>query len=185
MNKKVVFILSHSKNQNAIKRIKEFQAHGISVVAYGFKREAQANISADGVVINELGAYDNSKSYRDRVPVIYRGIRDIIRKYRRENVLYYLFGLDVAGLFCLQASKPYIYEEEDLIYTYFSRKLVRKFFTLLDRHIVKKSVKTIFTSEGFANFHFGSSLSVSGSSTSTLSPIARSWLTSSGVSLRR
>ena len=153
--KKVVFILSYSNNQNAIKRMEEFLDHGIEVEGYGFKRHEYSNIQAERVNVNIIGTYDNSMGYRQRVPIIYRGIRDVVRKFKKEDVVFYLFGLDVAGLFRFQTSKPYIYEEEDLIYTYFNNSILRKLFTRLDRYIVNKSERTIFTSDGFANFHFG------------------------------
>lgn len=153
--KKVVFILSSSINQNAIKRMDEFRKHGIDVEGYGFKRHESSNISAEGIHINEIGAYDNSMSYKSRIPIIRRGVLEVIRIYKHSDVLFYLFGLDVAGMFRLQSSKPYIYEEEDLMYTYIGNKALRNLFTLIDRHIVNKSVRTVFTSEGFANYHFG------------------------------
>lgn len=130
-------------------------AHGIQVEAYGFKRHDITNIKTDKINVNIIGTFDNSVSYKKRVPIMYHGIREVTRRYNKQEVLFYLFGLDVAGLFKLQSSKPYIYEEEDLIYTYFNNSLLRGFFTKLDRYIVKKSEKTIFTSDGFANFHFG------------------------------
>lgn len=154
--KKVVFILSHIRNQNAIKRIEEFHHHSIPVEAYGFKRHDITNISSDEVFVKSIGSYDNATSYKNRVPIIYQGIKSVVKKYKRcDNVLFYLFGLDVAGLFRLQTSKPYIYEEEDLMYTYIGNSLIRNFFTRLDRYIVNKSYRTVFTSDGFAIFHFG------------------------------
>lgn len=153
--KKVIFILSYSNNQNAIKRVAEFQNHGILVEAFGFKRNEYSNIIAESVLVNEIGRYDNSTTYKQRVPTIYRGIKSVINQYKNEDVLFYLFGLDVAVLFRIQSSRPYIYEEEDLIYTYFRNKILRRVFTILDYHIVKKSVRAVFTSEGFAIFHFG------------------------------
>lgn len=153
--KKIVVILSYLNNQNAVKRMEEFIEHGIEVDAYGFKRHEFTNILTERITVNIIGTYDNSMSYMQRVPLIYRGIKDVVRKYRKSDVVFYLFGLDVAGSFRFQTNKPYIYEEEDLIYTYFSNSILRKLFTRLDRHIVNKSVKTVFTSDGFANFHFG------------------------------
>lgn len=153
--KKVVFILSYSNNQNAIKRIEEFNSHGITVEAYGFKRNEISNISVNGIRVEIIGEYDNSVSYKKRIPIIYHGIKSVVKKYKGQDVVFYLFGLDVAGLFRIQSSKPYIYEEEDLIYTYFGNSIIRKLFTRLDRHIVNKSAITVFTSDGFAFFHFG------------------------------
>ncbi len=153
--KKVVFILSSSNNQNALKRMEEFRKHDIIVEGYGFKRHESSNICVEGVHINEIGSYDNSVSYKSRIPIIRRGILAVIRIYKHSDVLFYLFGLDVAGIFRLQSSKPYIYEEEDLMYTYIGNLVLRNLFTRLDRHIVNKSVRTVFTSEGFAKYHFG------------------------------
>ena len=152
--KEVVFILSFSNNQNAIKRMEEFTAHGISVEAFGFKRNGLSNINATDIHVSIVGSYDNSKSYFQRIPIIFRGVHSVVRQYRNRSVLYYLFGLDVAGVFRLLSSAPYIYEEEDLIYTYLGNSCLRKLFTYLDRFIVKGSTRTVFTSEGFANFHF-------------------------------
>ena len=154
--KTVVFILSYSNNQNAIKRLEEFLEHGIAVDAYGFKRHDITNIKTERIKVNIIGSFDNLVNYRKRVPIMSKGIQAVLKKYKNSDVLYYLFGLDVAGLFKLHCSKPYIYEEEDLIYTYFNNRLLRLLFAKLDRYVVKNSVRTIFTSDGFANYHFGS-----------------------------
>ena len=65
-----------------------------------------------------------------------------------------LFGLDVALLGRLiNISKPYIYEEADLTYTYINNSLLKYIFVSLT-NTIKNRLKTL-TSDGFVWFLFG------------------------------
>lgn len=151
---KVVFIMS-SCSQNPIKRINEFVARGVNIDAYGFQRDKGSGAKPDKIEVQIIGNFPSSMPYKNRVAILRKGIKQVVNKYKNQNVLYYAFGLDVAAILRMTCRKPYIYEEEDLVYTYFGSKLLVKAFNKLDKYIVKKSFLTVFTSEGFVQYHFG------------------------------
>lgn len=152
---RIVFILGFSANQNAIKRIKEFSARGYDVQAYGFARDNRIFETPNGVDVSIIGSYPTSTPYLKRIGTLLNGIKHVLSIPRKGNTLYYCFGLDVTTLFKILCNYDYIYEEEDLMYTYFSNKLLVKWFSRIDRYVVKHSLLTVFTSEGFSNYHYG------------------------------
>ena len=57
--------------------------------------------------------------------------------------------------FNLLSKKRYIYEESDLVHTYMKSNLAIRFFEWIDKKAIKKSLLSVFTSEGFIRYHFG------------------------------
>lgn len=155
---KVVFLLSISINPNSIKRVNEFIDRGYDVEAYGFMRNIDAKNTSDKTTIETIGTFSNSTSYFGRVPVIYKGVRDVLRKTEEQKCLYYLIGLDVALAFRLQSDKPYIFEEADITHANIRNALLRNIYEYLDKKVIKKSVMSVFRSEGFPRYHFGDNI---------------------------
>ena len=151
VSKKVVFILS-SFHVRCIKRIKEFMANGYDVEVYGFSRD-NSPVEIDAKIIGEL---NSNISHIKRIPIIIKGIRTVLKEIINEEVIIYVFGLDITmWLSLLNKKHPYIFEESDLYHTYVGNPLVRNFLERVDKHVIKKSLLTVFTSEGFARYHFG------------------------------
>jgi len=155
MNKKIVFIVNAIGTQRCIKRIDEFAERGYYVEAFGFDRGLQSNKQPKRCEIKEIGCINNSTGYLKRLKTIYYGVNYVLKKTRNEEVLYYVFGLDNAMFFMLQSSKKFIYEESDLVHTYMKSKLAISFFEWIDKRAIKKSLLSVFTSEGFIRYHFG------------------------------
>ena len=51
-------------------------------------------------------------------------------------------------------SLNYIYEEGDLVHTYSSSRLFRAIIERIDKSVIRHSLYTVFTSEGFIEYHF-------------------------------
>ena len=153
MEKKIIFIINSIQNQRCIKRIQEFAENGYEIHAYAFSR-LNVTYTDKGFPITIIGNFSNEMSYIKRLPIISKAIKNICRKHM--NGCYYLFGLDIAIAFYLhKGNKPYIYEESDLVHTYINNSIIKNLLAKIDKHIIKHSKMTVFTSMGFAYYHFG------------------------------
>lgn len=150
---KIIFIINAISNQRCTKRLNEFIDNGYNVVAYGFSRNIEMH-SIPQVKINIIDNYPNSLPYHKRLSLLTKGIKHIVSQHKNENVIYYLFGLDIAMIFRFVCKRPYIYEESDLTHTYIKNKIIRSALEHIDKYIIKNSTTTIFTSEGFIKYHY-------------------------------
>ncbi|OUN66823.1 MULTISPECIES: glycosyltransferase [unclassified Butyricimonas] len=155
MKKKIVFILNTVQDPRCYKRINEFRQNGYEVSAYGFSRETSTCVNFDHINIEILGCYSNTLSYFKRSFKIISSLYGLFNKYRGADVIYYYLGLDIAFFSLIIAPRNcFIYEEADLTYTYMKNSLIRKCFKKIDEFAIKRSIHTVFTSEGFVQYHF-------------------------------
>lgn len=154
---KFVFIISNIHLPRCVNRVREFHQRGYEVEVYYFDRTIFNNkVSELDVPMHSLGELEaGSSSYFKRMPKQYSIIKGVVKKHKKENVIFYLFGFDMALIYhyCF-TNKPYIFEESDLRHTYFPNAL-KKVLEVVDKRIIKKSLMTVFTSEGFCEYHFG------------------------------
>lgn len=157
MNQKIVFIISNIHLPRCVNRVNEFHKKGYNVEVYYFDRTIFSNkVAALYVPMYCLGELEaGSGSYFKRMPKQYSIIKNVVKKHKKEDVIFYLFGFDMALIYhyCF-SNKPYIFEESDLRHTYFSKQL-KSILEIIDKRIIKKSLLTVFTSEGFCEYHFG------------------------------
>lgn len=153
MNKTIVFILT-TLDAHAIHRVNDFVAHGFEVQVNTFVRvNAKQSIDTNWPV-NVIGEFPNAMPYHQRIKLIIRGIRQVAHQYKgRKDVVFYYLGLDIAMFATELVRYPYIFEECDLNHTYIGNKMVRKVMEWIDCRIIRKSLQTIFTSEGFFQYH--------------------------------
>jgi len=152
--KKIVFILNVDEKPRYYKRIEEFYERGFVVDVYAFKRYESAGLTLS-VPVTIVDTYKPNISFRERLPKVINGVKRIVKQYKRENVLYYIFGLDVASVFrYCHPSIKYIYEEGDLVHTYSSSSFFRNLMECIDKSVIRHSFLTVFTSEGFIDYHF-------------------------------
>lgn len=153
---KIVFIINTIPNQRCIKRITEFIENGYEIDAYSFIRKELSYKQPDNFTIKILDEFKNNGGYLSRIRIIINNIKSINRKYKNSsNVIFYYFGLDIALFASIIIRKKYFYEESDLPQTYISNKLLKRILDWMDNRIIKKSLESIFTSEGFIKYHFG------------------------------
>ena len=155
---RIVFIINSISTQRCIKRVEEFIAHGYEVKAYGFYRKEVLHNRPKHFSLELIGEYDDSCSYVKRIPILKKGIRKVLEKHKNEkDVVFYLFQLDVALVFkMLSRNNRYLYEESDLMHTYIRNAIVCKALETIDKWIIKHSLISVFTSEGFLLYHYGS-----------------------------
>lgn len=152
--KNVVFIVNLSINPNSIKRINEFCSKGYEVEAYGFSRGYPSVNKPKNVEMKIVGEISNSTSYFKRIPIICSGIKEVLRATKTQDCLYYLVGLDVAIIFSILSRATYIYEEADLVHVDLPNPFFQKMLEFVDKYIIKKSLLSVFRSEGFIQYHF-------------------------------
>lgn len=151
---KIVFILNVDEKPRYYKRIEEFVSRAYDVDVYAFKRYETTGLSLS-VPVSIIDTYKENISVIKRFPIIVKGLNKLVEKYKKTKVLYYIFGLDVASVFRFRhPSLTYIYEEGDLVHTYSSSSLFKKIMESIDISVIRHSVYTVFTSEGFVDYHF-------------------------------
>lgn len=155
MINKVVFILSDSDDLHQTHRVQEFIEHGFEVDVYAFNRKdvPSKNMSYD-FAIHLIGEFYNSDSYKKRTPIIYKGLKYVADKYKKvKDIVFFYQGLSIALSATLIIKHPYIYEECDVLQTSINNTLLRNLLDMVDKRIIRKSIKTIFTSGGFLDYY--------------------------------
>lgn len=155
---KIVFLLASISQPRCIKRIKSFIESGFEIEIYGFDRGVyNINSFIEGYTINTLGFAPSGSGYLKKTLYARKKIKSIFKSNKNSNVLYYSFSFDIS-MICRLYSKKYVYEISDLVYGYFQNKLLRDFFSKIDRFLISKSFLTVMTSEGFYDFLYPKTL---------------------------
>ena len=151
---KIYFVMNSINDAHANKRVTDFKREGHDVKQFGFLRHDQVKYDNGAEVI---GRFTNDMSYKSRIGIYVKGLKDLFRREKNKDVIWYYQGIDVA-LFATQLNpnKNYIYEECDLAHTYVGNKWVRSLLEKIDQCIIRKSMKTVVTSEGFIQYHYKS-----------------------------
>lgn len=154
---KIVFIINSISAQRCIKRVEEFINHGYDVDVYGFNRHMKTHLQPKHFSLEIIGEFCNTLPFQSRVHILLNGINKVLNRYKNNSdVYFYLFQLDVALIFrLLSHGKKYFYEESDLMHTYIKNSFIKKSLEFVDKLIIRKSILSIFTSEGFLIYHYG------------------------------
>ena len=153
--KKIIFFINAITITRCIKRIEEYIDNGYEVEAYGFERGGEVYAQPSKFHINVIGKHDVSQGYFTRLRIIFSSLKPILKKYRKEDVIFYYFFFDIAFTARLLSRKPFIYEESDIPYTGVGNVWLRNLLRRIDKRIIRKSLLTVMTSEGFIDYHFG------------------------------
>lgn len=148
----VVFITTFPDTR-FYKRVIEFKNNGFNIEAYTFIRKNVKYNEDSEIKIYKLNVLP--QNYIFRAVTICKDIISIKKKIPiSEDTIYYYFGLDVAIIGLLFNRNKYLYEEADLVQGLFNNSMIRKIIDILDKRVIKSSIETIFTSEGFIDYHF-------------------------------
>ena len=153
MNRIVFFVFDPSPRIE--RRIEAFVDSGFDVSVYGYKYDV-VNVdycNSSKYDYNVLATIPHAVSYKERVKGLFL-VRDVIRQYDKRNTLFYFFSLNVAAIAPFMGIK-YIYEESDMLFDRFEKKLLRGGVILFNKIVIRKSAITVMTSEGFAQFYYG------------------------------
>ena len=151
---KIYFVMNSINDAHANKRASDFKKQGHEVRQYGFLRHENIKYDNQAEVI---GHFTNDISYVRRISIYIHGLQSLFNSHKNDNIIWYYQGIDVA-LFAtfLNPKGKYIYEECDLAHTYIHYKWIQVLLERIDKRIIRKSQKTVVTSEGFIQYHYGS-----------------------------
>jgi len=152
-HKKIVFVLNAINITRCQKRVQEFIDAGYKVDVYGFERGGETYATPVGFSITPIGCHEVSMSYYKRLAIIVKSLRQLHRKYKDKDVVFYYFFFDVSFAASLVSKRHYIYEESDIPYANMNPVFVRKILAWCDKRIIKRALLTIMTSEGFITYH--------------------------------
>lgn len=155
MQPKIIFIINCLTQQRCLKRVQEFIDHGYEVAVYGFERKCREMPSNVSFPVTSLGVVDSSTSYVGRIRMISSAIKQVTIQHQGEDALYYLFSLDMALCALPWVGRRYIYEESDLVHAYAGNKAFEMVMERLCKLVIRRSQLSVFTSEGFVDYHFG------------------------------
>ena len=147
--------MSVLSNPNNTKRIEEAIANGFDVDVYAFDRKNDTPSLPKGVDVKILGSFTSDIPYWKRIGLLKRGIKSVLAHYKDDECVYYLFRNDIAILFSLLSRRPYIFEEADMTHANIGIHVVRISTEWMVKRIIRKSVLSVFRSEGFLQYHFG------------------------------
>ena len=148
---KFIFIVPSVNDSHVRNRILEFIDKGNEVIVYGFDRNNRKKSSQLPYEIIVLGTLTDN-SYKDRIQLYRKEFKRIGKKYNPKEVIFFLCGLDIALFFHFVNPKfKYVYEECDLTHTYTKLKVPLEW---MDKWIIRRSILTVTTSEGFMRYHF-------------------------------
>ncbi len=156
MNKQLIFILQSISQPRCIKRINSFISYGFDVEIYGFDR-GKYNLNADNCEknIQIIGKQKDGKEYMKKFFQNQVAIRRLVKKHDPDKAIFYSFGFPLTLSLKLNKVTNYIYEISDIFYGYNKFNNVRWLFKAIDKYLIRNSLLTILTSEGFGNYLFG------------------------------
>ena len=149
---KIVFLVSSLSQPRAIRRVESIAALGIDVEVYGYdRRQYNCNTFAPSIKVHVLGEMSKGGGYIGKVTQIKSDIFCITSEHQRESCLYYSFGF-IETFYLKKAGVPYAYEISDIAYGTGILGKMRPVLKQIDRRLVRNSVFTLMTSEGFKKY---------------------------------
>lgn len=152
MIEKIVFLVSSLSQPRAIRRVESIAALGYKVFVYGYDRgQYNCNKFSKDIDVVVLGSMSKGGGYFGKFKQIGRDIKDVVRKHREENTLFYSFGY-IETFYLHKQGVRYAYEISDIAYSGGMMGRLRPILKQIDRRMVKDSEFTLMTSEGFKKY---------------------------------
>lgn len=139
------------------KRIEEFIDNGYEVEVYSIGNNNDLNGKISDYKLITIGLKINIP-YFLRLFSYTSELVKIIKRYDRNKTLFYFFSLNVAVPALISKKLKYIYEESDMLFDRSKFFFFRYAIKQINIYIIRKSLLTIFTSEGFGRYYFGNNL---------------------------
>lgn len=154
MEKTVVFIAPQLQQPRVIRRINTVYQAGIPIKVYGFDSGIfSENLKSISFPVIEIIKRDKKDSRLKKilcfVKTLYR-----IKKENGKDDIFYIFSAEMGNFSWVLHNRRTIYEEADIFGAYFTNPVVRNFFRFIDRGTIRRSLLTVFTSEGFVDYTF-------------------------------
>ncbi len=145
---KIVFIVGSVSDSHIIKRAVSFKEKGFDVEVHGFHRGVNTVNDFGGLPLHLMGEMKD-QNYLRRIKAEWREVCKVVNSYPKGS-LFYVWGFDLS-LICRLKGCRCIYEISDMVHSKFQSPL-RQVFKMIDKWMIKKSLFTLITSEGFIEY---------------------------------
>tara|TARA_B110000240_G_scaffold184617_1_gene219435 strand:+ start:2963 stop:4066 length:1104 start_codon:yes stop_codon:yes gene_type:complete len=150
----IVFIVQQLSQPRCIKRIQLFRDAGYNCHVFGFNNGLYTdNLEGIDFDINEKWYINKSLNKVKKIGIYKNKIEHVINQINSEDIIY-AFGFEIGSIVSFLWKFKFIYEEADVSASRINNSLLRKTLVYLDKRIIRKSILTIFTSEGFQDYLF-------------------------------
>lgn len=152
---KIVFIGAQNQPR-VIKRIMSFYEQSYRLEVYGFDRDRfhGVNTLPPDITIHKFEKTEDGGKYIKKLFTYIKQIHKVYKAHRKENAIFYSFGILPAFFFYVFKSRNYLYEISDIIYANFNNSLLRSIIKKVDQKIIRNSLATVMTSQGFVSYIF-------------------------------
>lgn len=155
MERTVVFIAPQLQQPRVIRRINTVYQAGIPIKVYGFDSGIfSENLKSISFPVTEIIKRDKKDSKLKKSFCFIKTLRRI-KKENSKDAIFYIFSAEMGNFSWVLRNRKTIYEEADIFGAYFTKPIVRKIFRFIDRGTIRRSLLTVFTSEGFVDYTFG------------------------------
>lgn len=155
MERTVVFIAPQLQQPRVIRRINTVYQAGFPIKVYGFDSGIfSKNLQSISFPVTEIIKRDKKDSRVKKVLCFIKTLKRI-KKENSEDSIFYIFSAEMGNFSWIFRNRRTIYEEADIFGAYFKNPLFRSFFKWIDKGTIRRSLLTVFTSEGFVDYTFG------------------------------
>ena len=155
MERTVVFIAPQLQQPRVIRRINTVYQAGIPIKVYGFDSGIfSKNLQSISFPVTEIIKRDKKDSRVKKVLCFIKTLKRIRRENSKDSI-FYIFSAEMGNFSWIFRNRRTIYEEADIFGAYFKNPILRKFFKWIDKGTIRRSLLTVFTSEGFVDYTFG------------------------------
>lgn len=125
--KRIILISDSLEDPRIQKRLSMLESSGYDIKIFGFSRGKNKH-NIDKLPYDIIGDIGELPYYK-RIIILLKGIKQVLRQFRGDNnVIFYLFGIQIAIIFSFLSNQPYIYEEADLVHTYLDNSILKRWF---------------------------------------------------------
>ena len=154
-SKEIIFIAPQLQQPRVIRRINTVYKAGFPIKVYGFDSGIfSKNLKSISFPVTEIIKRDKKDSKIKKVVCFIKTLRRI-KEENSKDAIFYIFSAEMGNFSWILRNRKTIYEEADILGAYFTKESLRKFFRWIDRGTIKRSLLTVFTSEGFVDYTFG------------------------------
>ena len=148
--KEIVFFVMSLSQPRCIKRVTAFRDAGYHCIVYGYRRGLyDVNDFPEGIEVAVHGEVKN-RDYKNNFKQMKVDVTKVYGLHGK-NTLYYAFGFMPSLFFALKRVR-FVYECSDVFYAYPKFDKVRWLLKWLDKWLIGKSMVTVMTSGGFAEY---------------------------------
>lgn len=151
----MIFIAPQLQQPRVIRRINTVYKAGIPIKVYGFDSGIfSENLKSISFPVTEIIKRDKKDSKLKKSLCFIKTLRRI-KKENSKDAIFYIFSAEMGNFSWVLRNRKTIYEEADILGAYFTKEPLRKLFRWIDTGTIKRSLLTVFTSEGFVDYTFG------------------------------